>query len=53
MPNVLATPHLGYVTEEGYELQFRDIFGQIASYAGGTPSNVVNPDVLARRRPAT
>ena len=50
MPNVLATPHIGYVTEEEYELQFRDIFGQIVSFAAGTPTNVVNPAVLPHRR---
>lgn len=50
MPNVLATPHIGYVTEDEYELQFRDIFGQIVSFAAGTPINVVNSAVLAHRR---
>lgn len=50
LPNVLATPHIGYVTEEEYELQFRDIFAQIVSFAAGTPLNVVNPAVLERRR---
>ena len=50
MPNVLATPHIGYVTEDEYELQFRDIFGQIVSFAASTPTNVVNPAVLAHRR---
>jgi len=50
LPNVLATPHIGYVTREEYETQFADIFDQIAAYAKGTPSNVVNPDVLGRMR---
>jgi len=50
MDNVVATPHVGYVTRDEYELQFTDIFDQIVAYAAGTPSNVVNPDVLARRR---
>ncbi|NVN88882.1 MAG: D-2-hydroxyacid dehydrogenase family protein [Rhodopseudomonas sp.] len=47
MPNVVATPHIGYVSRDEYELQFSDIFDQIVAYAGGAPSNVVNPDVLA------
>ncbi len=54
MPNVLATPHIGYVTRDEYELQFSDIFDQIVSFSAGTPTNVVNPDVLASaalRRP--
>jgi D-3-phosphoglycerate dehydrogenase len=47
MPNVVCTPHLGYVSREEFEIQFTDIFDQIAAYAGGNPINVVNPDVLA------
>ena len=50
MPNVVATPHIGYVSREEYELQFSDIFDQILDYAAGKPSNVVNPDVLAKAR---
>jgi D-3-phosphoglycerate dehydrogenase len=52
MPNVVATPHLGYVTHEEYETQFIDIFDQIVSYCAGEPTNVVNPQVLesANRR---
>jgi D-3-phosphoglycerate dehydrogenase / 2-oxoglutarate reductase len=51
MDNVLCTPHIGYVTREEWELQFADIFAQVASYAAGSPTNVVNPEVLPRRRP--
>jgi D-3-phosphoglycerate dehydrogenase len=53
MDNVVATPHIGYVSRDEYEIQFTDIFDQIAAYAAGTPVNVVTPDVLpaARRRP--
>jgi len=43
---VVATPHIGYVTREEYETQFTDIFDQILAYAAGKPINVVNPDVL-------
>jgi D-3-phosphoglycerate dehydrogenase len=50
MDNVVATPHIGYVTRDEYELQFSDIFDQIIAYAAGTPINVVNPDVLGKRR---
>ena len=46
MENVVCTPHIGYVTREEYEIQFRDIFDQVVAYAGGKPINVVNPDVL-------
>jgi D-3-phosphoglycerate dehydrogenase / 2-oxoglutarate reductase len=50
LPNVLATPHIGYVTREDYEFQFAEIFNQIVAYAAGTPINVVNPDVFGRTR---
>jgi D-3-phosphoglycerate dehydrogenase / 2-oxoglutarate reductase len=50
MPNVICTPHLGYVSREEYEIQFTDIFDQILAYAAGKPINVVNPDVLAAAR---
>jgi len=49
MENVVCTPHIGYVTREEYEIQFRDIFDQIVAYARGKPINVVNPDVLGGR----
>jgi len=50
MPQVVATPHVGYVTRDEYETQFTDIFEQIVAFAAGTPINVVNPDVLVHRR---
>jgi D-3-phosphoglycerate dehydrogenase len=46
MDNVICTPHIGYVSRDEYEIQFTDIFDQIVTYAAGTPTNVVNPDVL-------
>ena len=49
-PNVVATPHIGYVTREEYELQFSDIFDQIFAYSAGTPANVINPEVLEKAR---
>ncbi|MFJ3055396.1 D-2-hydroxyacid dehydrogenase family protein [Herbaspirillum sp. NPDC087042] len=50
MPNVVCTPHIGYVTEDEFELQFSDIFEQIVSFAGGHPIHVVNPEVLGQAR---
>jgi D-3-phosphoglycerate dehydrogenase len=50
MPNVVCTPHLGYVSREEYEIQFTDIFDQITAYAAGAPINVVNPKVLQAAR---
>jgi D-3-phosphoglycerate dehydrogenase len=48
MDNVIVTPHIGYVTRDEYEIQFADIFDQIAAFAAGAPINVVNPDVLVQ-----
>lgn len=44
-PNVVATPHIGFVTEDEYDLQFSDIFDQIVAYAEGAPINMINPEV--------
>ncbi len=52
MPNVVCTPHLGYVSRDEFEVQFTDIFDQITAYAAGNPINVVNPAVLEARRRA-
>ena len=54
LENAVCTPHIGYVSRDEYELQFGDIFDQIVAYAKGTPTNVVNPEVLgsaALRKP--
>lgn len=46
MPQVVATPHIGYVTREEWDLQFADVFDQINAYTDGKPINVVNPEAL-------
>ncbi|MEX2617458.1 MAG: D-2-hydroxyacid dehydrogenase family protein [Alphaproteobacteria bacterium] len=46
LPNVVCTPHIGYVSHEEYELQFADIFDQILAFESGAPINVVNPEAL-------
>jgi D-3-phosphoglycerate dehydrogenase len=46
LPNVVCTPHLGYVTHEELELQYSDIFDQIVAFEKAQPINVINPDVL-------
>jgi D-3-phosphoglycerate dehydrogenase / 2-oxoglutarate reductase len=50
MPNVVCTPHIGYVTRDEYEVQFVDIFDQITAYAAGKPINVINSEVLKGAR---
>ena len=47
MDNVVATPHLGYVEKDGYELYFRAAFQNIVDFANGAPKNVLNPEALA------
>ena len=42
-PNVIPTPHIGYVTEDEFDLQFTDIFEQVNAYADGTPIHAINP----------
>lgn len=48
MPNVVATPHIGYVTREEYDLQFSDIFDQIVAYHAGQPIHMINADALRK-----
>lgn len=44
-PNVLPTPHIGFVTEDEFDMQFGDIFDQINAYAKGAPIHMINPFV--------
>ena len=46
LPNVVCTPHIGYVTQEEYETQFSDIFDQIVAFQNGQPIHIINPEVL-------
>ena len=43
-PNVLATPHIGFVTEDEFNTQFSDIFDQINAYAAGAPTHMIKPE---------
>lgn len=49
MPNVICTPHLGYVTWETYELYYSAVVDNILAYVAGAPTNVANPEVLQRK----
>ena len=46
--NVVATPHLGYVEQKGYEIYFRAAFENVASFFAGSPTNVCNPAALTQ-----
>ncbi|MBC7780453.1 MAG: D-2-hydroxyacid dehydrogenase family protein [Proteobacteria bacterium] len=47
MDNVIATPHLGYVERNTYEMYFGAAFDNLAAFATGKPQNVLNPEALA------
>ncbi|WP_270727522.1 D-2-hydroxyacid dehydrogenase family protein [Shimia sp. Alg240-R146] len=47
-PNLIATPHIGFVTEDEFDKQFSDIYDQIVDFADGNPSHMINPEVWAR-----
>jgi D-3-phosphoglycerate dehydrogenase len=48
IPTVLATPHLGYVEKDSYELYFRAAFENLVNFANGQPTNILNPDALGK-----
>jgi phosphoglycerate dehydrogenase-like enzyme len=43
LPNVLATPHLGYVTKRNYAIFHREIVEDIAAYVAGEPVRMITP----------
>jgi D-3-phosphoglycerate dehydrogenase / 2-oxoglutarate reductase len=49
MDNVVATPHLGYVERDNYELYYGLVVDQILAYAGGSPINVLNPEAMGKK----
>ena len=42
MPNVVATPHIGFVEKDTYERYFGDAFEAVNAFAAGKPVRVVN-----------
>jgi len=51
LDNVVLTPHIGYVTREGYEVFFGQVVDAIAAYLDGkVPDRALNPEVLTRGR---
>jgi len=43
LPNVVLTPHLGYVTLDNYRVFFRDMVADIRAWLDGRPVRVLNP----------
>jgi D-3-phosphoglycerate dehydrogenase / 2-oxoglutarate reductase len=48
MDNVVATPHLGYVERDNYELYYGLVVDQILAFAAGNPINVLNPETIGK-----
>jgi len=44
-PHIIATPHIGFVTDDEFEMQFSEVFEQVRSWARGHPVNMLNPDI--------
>lgn len=52
LENVVLTPHMGYVSEQSYDLFFRQAVENIEAYLDGRiPSGALNPEVLGKRGP--
>lgn len=49
MPNVICTPHLGYVEQNTYESYYGAAIDGILGFAAGKPVNVLNPEALAKK----
>jgi len=49
MPNVLCTPHLGYVEKGTYENYYGTVIDSILGFAAGKPVNVLNPEAHAKK----
>jgi D-3-phosphoglycerate dehydrogenase len=46
LDNLIATPHIGFVEREGFEIMFGTMIDQVLSFEVGAPVNVLNPDIL-------
>lgn len=46
MPNVVCTPHLGYVEKNGFELYFRAAFENVINFINGNPTHIANLETL-------
>jgi phosphoglycerate dehydrogenase-like enzyme len=50
LPNVVLTPHVGWVAEASYAVFIKDVVGNILAYLDGGPVPMpVNPDALNHR----
>jgi D-3-phosphoglycerate dehydrogenase len=50
IPTVLATPHLGYVERDSYELYFKHAFQNVVDFAAGSCKTILNPEYAQHPR---
>jgi D-3-phosphoglycerate dehydrogenase len=48
LDNTVLTPHLGYVSEEGYRTYYGETVENILAFLDGKPVRVLNPEALGR-----
>jgi D-3-phosphoglycerate dehydrogenase len=48
MPNVVCTPHLGYVEKSTYESYYGGAVDSIVAFLSGKPANILNPEALKK-----
>jgi phosphoglycerate dehydrogenase-like enzyme len=48
LDTVVLTPHLGYVSEEGYRAYYAETVENIQAFLDGAPIRVLNPEALRR-----
>ena len=46
LPNVLCSPHIGYVEQNSYALYFQAAFENVVNFLDGRPTNIANPELL-------
>ena len=46
LENCICTPHIGSVEQDSYEMYFGAAFDNVLNFIEGTPTHIVNPEVL-------
>ena len=49
LPNALLTPHIGFVTQEGYGSFYANALANIKAFLAGEPTNMINPEAWETR----
>jgi phosphoglycerate dehydrogenase-like enzyme len=50
LDNTLLAPHMGYVTEDQYQVRYRETVENVAAYLKGEPLRVLNPEARKAAR---